>query len=1052
MTPQTASKGTIKPQKEQFSISKEPTRSIIAFPRIHNFYNTLMDRFHMVLKEFFLERKFTILINAMPRDHEPGTIEEVSRYDNISLIYAGIRRQRFFLEGPKQQRKTTLDEFWNRLDSSKMVSEKAVVSSGLFKQFKEGSYSLKEIKPTSLQGYFDPMLKGEEDPAPNQEDEYAILQGTLKNLKKYHYISIPLIQFAEFDGVIHIVFHKKELKKFVSKKSGKVKTWLIGNIIKAFSREYEGLILDWDLVQAGEYLEEAFLDALSEKIYYSLGVQKQAQKDKISLNPILEELKYFDYYKLHQAYFQERITQKKKIPLTIRDRYNQIAIMSILIDSYAHNISAHSLTALEWWFKQRAEIIEKREKSEDTFIEDYTDLEIVRSGRPLDSALHPFLRFLLDKGAFWTGLTRSKSFGGKISSLFSVLWYDFIHNPLYLGTIAFSEGILKLNINITILKTENTTHGIRFRKKVEADGCLASIDLSQIMDPNRNPIPEQISEFVTPGAEFHILKEFLQKYRAFFPGGVVGRHAFFTILENEIRNVKHYPEEEIKQMQEHGLTLNISIEEDGYDEEHKAAYYKVGTWIKNPVKIGKELMLRRLELLQGEIITEKTYRPRLGGIFQDKVCAAMLFNNSFSAVQDKDGPKANRFYPWVKVGSCANLHFKTGDIIEEIEVSARKYYEKDFEESKVFFDNYFEPQNGYYKKFFHIWQGEHLYSVKDNEQITNIWENLSRFRFVYLLENKIDGIRQVREAGIIRILNQKPKEQQDAYNFWLQTWLKNKIKQNHQINFYVTGDVKGENGQLAAVLNWDGKKASFFNYKQFEESNKQNGAERTKQDIYLLHGTNKSIPAGLGVCRYRTHGILKQHYCAGKRIHQATMSSELAAELLEVLASNVCIYDNRIANRLEKLDRNIYQKGLKCSIYKEQKANWELEKKKGFDRFHFLVVHLSFIEKFVDENGEKYKEDDISNFILNEVLQGQAAKKNFMLIITTGRGRTQWWDRLLEIDQERQEEYKKENVLPFSAFVSFRPVESIIAAVENSLSMKDDIELKYRLVKTLFGS
>jgi hypothetical protein len=38
-------------------------------------------------------------------------------------------------------------------------------------------------------------------------------------------------------------------------------------------------------------------------------------------------------------------------------------------------------------------------------------------------------------------------------------------------------------------------------------------------------------------------------------------------------------------MKEKGLTLNISLEEDSYDKDMGYAYYKIGIWIKNPVKV-----------------------------------------------------------------------------------------------------------------------------------------------------------------------------------------------------------------------------------------------------------------------------------------------------------------------------------------------------------------------------------------------------------------------------------------------------------------------------------
>ncbi len=65
-----------------------------------------------------------------------------------------------------------------------------------------------------------------------------------------------------------------------------------------------------------------------------------------------------------------------------------------------------------------------------------------------------------------------------------------------------------------------------------------------------------------------------------------------------------------------------------------------------------------------------------------------------------------------------------------------------------------------------------------------------------------------------------------------------------------------------------------------------------------------------------------------------------------------------------------------------------------------------------------------------------------MLVITTGRGRTKWWVRLMENETYR----------PYRRFTMFRPVESIISVIEDAISRKDDIELKYNIVKTMFGS
>lgn len=1042
---------------------------IMAFPRIQSFYSMLMDRLHMVLGQFFLDKDFTLLVNAIPRDHEVGTVIHIPREEPLRLAYVGIKKQRELLEGPEEERIVELDEFWDKLDLFIGTEGSLEVPSKYFLAFREGRYRLEDIKNEGgfgcLADYFAPFLFPDRNLKPNnewQEYEFKILQYHFY-LVDYWYLSLPLIQFAEFDGVVQIIFHRSDLKHLTHKnKTGdlQLNERAVGNIIKAFSREYEGLILDWDIAGGGEQKRKILADALQDKIYQSIRQQED------NLNPILKELGYQAYYRKHQRYFEKRVKYGEEIPLTIRKQYHRIAIMSILIDSYAHNISAHSLTTLEWWFKQRAQLIKERKHGHD-FEDDYPNLPVIQeTGRNLEDEIHPLLRLLLDKGAFWSGLTRETNFGGKISSLHSVLWYDFINNPLYLGTIAFSEGILRLNVNITFLKAMEKKEGIALKKEVLLDGEFANIDLSRFYDPEKSPRSKDYSHFVQEGAKFKEIEKKLKEFRGFFPGGVVGRHAFFTILENEIRNVKHFSPEIIEQMQKEGLTLNLSIEEDNYRTDSKPTYFKIGVWIKKPVSLSKGLIDNRLQKLNGEITEGEDHQPRLGGIFQDKVCAAMLFNNAFSSVQDDEVPSFERYYPWVKAGSSYQLDFKTGDVIEEFEISARRYFKPAHQNSRKYFDDHYQDKPGYYKKFFHIWKGETIYRAEaGKEKLSHQLENLSRFRFIYLPADDIFSFIELRESGIFRIIFQQTDFIEDAYRQWLRVWLKG-APSSYAAYLMIKPKKEGEEEQLiddektaaelAAQIDFDGENFYYCNKEDLMEYGRGLDEPEDFQELHLAHGEGVA-KIGVNFCRFRSHGILKRHYLDGQNVHQAKMKPTLAAELLEVLATRICIFDNRIANRLEKTNNDIYRTELLCNIYKEDTDAWAGEKAKGFFRHHFLIVHLSFIETLGKANGEKkYSEKNISSFIDEEILNGQKPPDNFILVITTGRGRTHWWSKLKELDDTLIAQAKFEKLkpkrLPYTAFVTFRPVESLIAAVENSLSIKDDIELKYRLVKILFGS
>ena len=1029
----------------------EAKRTVIALPDVDKFYDILQDRINYALGRYgALRETFTVFINALPRKEQ--TI--INRFEQVPLIYGGVRQQRLMLEGETPNKKTTKD--WEALERMSILSEAGVVSSELFQLFRNGTYGLDNIIESggTLYDYFQldqPQKKREAAYNPGQLNEYNILRHNI-DLLSYRYISIPLIQFGEFDGVIHILYSDKDYKRIMMdnpERSGASFRNMIASFIKSFSSLYEGIILDWELVGSNadkETAVRAALDVAIDPVFF----------ETFNKNPILRELSFQEHYKRHERYYQMRFEQTDTIQIQRRQQYRKIAIMSILIDSYAHNVTAHSLTALEWWFRLRAERIRREgQESYDRFVEDYAYLPVVAKDT-LALELYPLMKFLLDKGAFWTGLTRERSFGGKTSSLFSILWFDFINNPLYLGTIAFSEGILKLNINITLLKEIKNIDKAYFEKQVlvdengvELDGNFVSVDLSKLSAPTPSDRPGRMSDFVVPSEKFEAFEEKLKEYRAFFPGGVVGRHAFFTIIENEIRNVKHYPKEAIQEMQKNGLTINISIQEDTYRKGDsiipgKFEYFKIGIWINQPIGLNQTLVENRITKLGEDIIDNESFKPKLGGTYQDKVCAAMLFNNTFTSVQSQDGPRNKRFYPWMKSGG-AFVAEQDGLKRYDYEITWPRFTEEDYSETKHYFDQHFKSGLGYFKKFFYIWKGEDVYNLVKEDSFSSKYENYSRFKFVCVPSGNQKQFNEVRQEGVIRVIPKAVKSLTAAYRIWLKIWLSRKYqKPNYRIKFTV-------NNQPVGHLYWNGKTVEYSNrgaLKKLSQSERDIllDSEQTKTfNIKLRHGNQerKGPEATPGICRYRNHGIFKQYFLNGAELTNCKMSESKALELLEVISTRISIFDNRIANRVEKtVGKYNLEHALDCRFYKEDIDIWEQAKSECIVKCHILVVHLSFVESFRDKQGNKiYSENNINDFIKNEVVKNRPNQLNdFLLVFTTGRGRTQWWRSI-----------EKENT-NYTAFTTFRPVESIIDCVENAINMEDDFELKYRLVKVLFGS
>ncbi len=1085
------------------------TREVIPFPRADEFFNLLQDRMHMVIERFILQNKFTLFVNTIPRD-EARTL---NRYENVPLIYAGIPRQREMMEGPKRQWKQELNDFWNFLDVTHLLSDTAVVSSQLYRAFNMGSYNLKDIPKVGmgrLEDYFEAILFPEssvKQATPRQEAEYHILKNYF-NVIEDSYLSLPLIQFGEFDGIVHLVYKSEDAVNLSMRN--------IGNIIRSISVVYESLILEWDLVGRNMEKSEAVQLPLS-PIFY----------EQINRNPILKELKYDEYYKKHLPYFKSRIRLNDRvIHSKVYSPYLKAAIISIMIDSYAHNISAHSLVALNWWFKRRAENIRQESERhfqeveevkelvhefvpagfdqdrlleliqpwmEGQFVKDNEDeYDVVRYPGSLDREIQPLIKFLMQKGAFWSGIARDNHFGGEARSLFHILWEDFINNPLYLGTIAKSEDIHKISIHITQYEPqtaeEKNSKSCRQPKRVQKEGLFVEIDIKNRrprakLDEQNMPYLETadgtrlyfsrhkeldgMSDFVNPGTDYEAMKAVLKSCQVFFPGEVVGRHAFFTMLENEIRNVKHYKGSDLVEIQRNGLKLNLSIQEANVmaSEKDSRELYKVGVWIGTPtdlqIKGNIPLVRRKFNALLGDIMDEETFAPRLGGSFQDKICAGMLFNNKFDRVQNgdknptrdqsQDTGRDNAYFPWIVPATSP-----AADPHNDVEVF------KDQKESNYEFNVLYNHERGYFKKYFFIWKAANTKKINTEEEVDLVWDNLARFRFVSLPqiapEERVALWRKVRGHGVIRIVDQEsvsdlvPDASEallESYKWWLKEWIG---AESYSLKFLVDGLPVGQ-------FVFRKEKEPVFHYYNTAELPVAEQEFELEDTLNVAHGGFSLDPQ---VLRYRTHGIYKTYFMRDINGNGpvSTQSAARLIELFEVLATRICIFDNRIRHRIRNHDREgIFKSALKLSIFGEQipqqdesgkwVGEWESQKSTLIGNSHFLILHLSYIEKLLltkYSDHQDYSEENIGLFIAKEIVpsitQNGRLRKNFILVITSGRGRTKWWSKMNETRMYQ----------PFTQFTIFRPVESLISGIEDALGRKDDIELKYNMVKVLFGS
>ena len=1088
-------------------------REVIAFPQVDEFYDMLQYRLNMISSGFIFQQPFTIFVNALPRERTTF----IDRYSNVQLIYAGIRRQRELLNDLTfREPNPKLDPYWDFLDHTALDSDTAVVSSQLYQAFSNGSYRFSDIPRVGmgrLKSYFAPILDPEHKgpPAtPRQRAEYQILKEYF-DIERDLYASIPLVLFGEFDGIMHFVYsHKDDLS--VRKRS-------LGGLIRSSSAMIETQVLEWDLVGRNPEKSKAILMPLEEDFYRN-----------VNRNPILRELGFREYYRKYLGFYQKRIRfNDDVIHSKVYRPYLKAAITAIMIDSFAHNVSAHSLVALNWWFKQRAENMRtfQRTHHEEVaeveelvssylpagydrdrlfsllkpwitglFVRDADpDYDLVNFSGPLAREIQPLLKFLMQKGAFWSGISRDNNFGGESATAFDVLWNDFINNPLYLGTIAKSEDIHRLRFRVIVYEpdTDVVLDPTRpeFRpKKPLINGVFVEVDLKHkrpdiVIHPNGKrgypineedclcidtyPELEEMSDFVAPGADYVEVREALENCQLFFPGEVVGRHAFFTLIENKIRNVKHFKGEALRQMQQEGLELCISFQERSVRQSNTEdrSLYSVGIWlnglVKFRVKDGTLLPATRFRNLSKGIMDEDTFAPRLGGSSQDKLCASMLFNNFFLDVQNgdhnelrdrsEDTERDEAFYPWI---------IQAASPAEDMHADVEFKVKTDAELARV--DRNFKVEQGFMKKYFHIWKAADIHWVRGLEDTDFVWDNLARFRFVGLFASNDQLQRllfeRIRSKGVLRVISRdlEPNLQSDAaiyraYQCWLREWMGNRAS---TIRLFVDNAVVGkffyEPGAKDCMR--------YLPVWELDQANQVEESDEAVQDLHIAHGGDTD---NYRLLRYRNHGIYVKYFTSELIPKQplSLKANARMAEFFEVLATRICIFDSRVYYRLGDPNRRAtLAEQLLLHVYDESNmaadggndwlGHWEAHKEWIIKKSHFLVIHLSFIEKILltkYSDHADFSDENIGLFIQEEIMpfaqeENGMVRDNFVLVITTGRGRTKWWTKLSE--EEHYSDYRR--------FTNFRPVESIISAIEDAVNRRDDIEVKYNLVKVMFGS
>ncbi|MEL7195865.1 MAG: hypothetical protein AAFO96_25760 [Bacteroidota bacterium] len=1048
----------------------------------------MYDRIYLQLKHNeLLKHQFTIFLTLRDRTSKE-TINE-------NMIYAGLLKQEELLSS--YNREPCLA--WQEMQRTRINIEDLPATSNIAEKYYDNSLQISdllELKKVST--YYN--LKEREGWPGTREVEYQVIENYFPDPQNSYFLTLPVFLFGEFEGVAQLIITEDDIDKDGNNQTSQYfieNVWprIMKQIIRIFTREYEDLIWNWQLPAGNQKRSIKELRAYNEfkKNLFANASKVIAQRNK----SILTDLGYVDYYKQSEAYYKWRTDENDRQIEAYLKEHKDRAVMAILLDSFAHNVSAHSLTVLKWIFQQKIlsehelsdvkKLMAKSDEQEplsawrklaqapaDDFLESIA--EIVgrwraqarlknenHSIQPLrhqirqpNFELTQLLRYLTEKGAFWSGIGRNEQFGGEAHNLYDLLYNDFANNPLFLGTIAYSEGISKININIKIYEKRIDSHRTNGKTKEalkrtyqiarNEDGELLAGTIASIDMGNKQELHYQHA-FFQDGPAHDLLNRPLEKSFVYLPGGVVGKHAFFTLLENTLRDVKHYSREEHDKMSLHGLDLEISIFPSKLTRSVRRSHndhdlFKIGIWIAATQKLktpkGQALGALSLRRITSPII-DQNQKARLGGSQQDKICAAMLMTGRFDQMEPQEHQLSKAYFPWVRYAHYyPDQQPKELHIEEEFEFRAGVRGEKpqEYQNELAVMPN----SPGYIKKYVHFWRSKLIFRpTADEAELSTVDHNR---HYLILVENR-RHFAALRRQGAIRVLpNDNDHEAiAEAYSSWLKLW------NDHEKYIIELKIGRSPCGYLVLEDN----QCLYYNkrtYRQLGEVVHKQHATYPREEVAFEHLSQDGKKTQREYLRIRNHGALRTKFFKEiqdvTKFSQGSLKPSQSCELAEVLSTKICIFDERMNQRFTGArSRHALQEQLGLEVYPEAGRVWDYVKKKGLFKYNFLVFHISCLGQIEKEPGVPYMESDIVEFIEKEIVQGREVPDNFVFIVTSGRGRLKWWDKLSAAMENAPEDFY---------YTTFRQSESLINAIEDGLQLEDDFQIKYNLVKVLFGS
>jgi len=715
--------------------------------------------------------------------------------------------------------------------------------------------------------------------------------------------------------------------------------------------------------------------------------------------------------------------------------YKKYGAVAIIMDTFSHNIAAHCLNALGLYFnkkqkqikalkdqgqiKQPDEAIDILSKNLNLLTDDFALWKIINESpediekkisslyaymENKDHVIENFLKFIRSKSAFWSGAIGEQPPTAIIIDMNELL-IQFVENSLFLGSIAASEGIFGVkffldNKLIAISHLEGGTFRFHYdskkdEEKFECDKEERIIQWKKASDL----LGEKPQEFFKANINRQI----------FFPNGVIGIQALYTIWENILRNVKHTDFKGSVL-----LPIKVDIKEEDKDgiESNK---YMITSYIDVKSK-NKNMVDDILSSIKKGIVDDMG-KPIMGGTTQMILCAGFLQGLSPAETHEK-----------VTAGN---------------------------DSYKELLDVFQDEVDGLLKYTVKAWKGEYYtkwQEVKDKKE-DPLKENIYRFRLVVM-----EAPREEKEMGdkmrlpIRRLLvedlnaleekypikgdesrqNQPDKKAvyEELYQRWLDKWI-------------IEGEIFVK---LSLIMKWS--RTIGINEEKTEDPewwhNKLNSEDKHKLFAFSHPGGSEYkeqeyLDIDERQIGYRSHGTFA-HLTRDK---EELLLSKNLPELIELLATRIVIIDNTIYNRFKNLhpkQKDILSKVLHLQIHPESNERAELSKiilNDNQDK-HFLVIHLSIVETVKEHNQEAYK-TYLQKFV-REVLgeQGKEGMYRF-LVFTSGRNR--------DINKENFDNYQKTHTL----FIHREEFMQVIEWAEE-IPIEAAFRIKYGFVKKLIGT